>query len=218
MQKQSLRSLWGFINHSACAKLTYLHLLLSVFLHTLVETPNIAYLLRQTCPNGQLFCTFDGHSLHCAQLVDQLPHSFARASFWGSEASRVYLPIRLNKSFYLSFKICRANANPGFLSRPSLFFMRHQTIFFFSSFDLFFQSLKHWKLRWWLANLSEINLMGSACTHLPHGCAFTAVLLIYSWKTALQCPSFKIGKRQSIEAKPTFFCPLPSFLCSFVFL
>lgn len=57
----------------------------------------------------------------------------------------------------------------------------------------FIQSLKHFKLWWWLANLSQINLMGSACTHSPHGCAFTAVLLIYSWKTTLQCPSFKIG-------------------------
>lgn len=85
------------------------------------------------------------------------------------------------------------NASFVRLSSPS-----HQTLFphpliFFlsprSSFRLSPRSLKQWKLQWWLANLSEINLMGSAFARLPRGCAFTAVLLIYSWKTALQCPS-----------------------------
>lgn len=40
--------------------------------------------------------------------------------------------------------------------------------------------------------------MGSACARLPRGCAFTAVLLIYSWKTALWCPSFAERRGQPV--------------------
>lgn len=111
----------------------------------------------------------------------------------GNRTAHVSLPIRLDQTFSLVFlKSCRPNANGEWL-RSSV-----RPDFVPTSFDLFFpspfllppRSLKHWKLPWWLANLSEINLMGSACACLPRGCAFTAVLLIYSWKTALQCPSF----------------------------
>ncbi len=68
----------------------------------------------------------------------------------------------------------------------------------------FIPSLKHFKLWWWLANLSQISLMGSACTHSPHGRDFTAVLLIYSWKTTIRCPSFKTGKGLSLLSNPFF--------------
>lgn len=53
------------------------------------------------------------------------------------------------------------------LSSLSIAHLCHQT----SSSILwsFIPSLKHFKLWWWLANLSQINLMGSACTHSPTG-------------------------------------------------
>lgn len=51
--------------------------------------------------------------------------------------------------------------------------------------------------------------MGCAFARLPRGCAFTAVLLIYSWKMALQCPSFAERRDQPMIS---FFFPfgLPS--------
>lgn len=90
---------------------------------------------------------------------------------------RVHLLCNLSRLFSLTF---------------FFFFLLH--IFFYRTslsgwILLFFMlSLKHFKLRWWLANLSEINLMGSACAHSPHGCTFMVVLLIFSWKATLQCP------------------------------
>lgn len=131
-----------------------------------------------------------------------------------------FLPIFPSASFYasvslwpeedssLSIKICLLCklSLPLFTHFLSLFFCLSLYIFVIRLVPFilwsFIPSLKHFKLWWWLANLSQINLMGSACTHSPHGCAFTAVLLIYSWKTTLQCPSFKIEKGQSLLSNP----------------
>lgn len=93
--------------------------------------------------------------------------------------------------------VCYANSL-SFFSLSFSFSASHLFLFYIFVIRLapsilwsFILSLKHFKLWWWLANLSQINLMDSACTHSPHGCAFTAVLLIYSWNNTLQCPSFK---------------------------